>query len=261
MITLKKSNNIFYNKKVILHYFFTDEFDSDNQLNSAIDWFEMRITGSDNEEVFHGFLENFISDLKNDFFIDFISYERSAQLKNRIRTYAKCYHDLRKEHLINEKYMVEKEIDTNENYSIFSGILQVDEVDNEIIFEKLLDNYNQIIHAEVKGEDQEKPHRLEDMLDNIDLELLRNNKLVEVNYPILLERFLKKNSVIISYMYDGGDDLIFTAYSDKSVSNQLEKLIVNSIPEDQKVNRIIATSDEVDKLVESYFNDWRKVKN
>jgi hypothetical protein len=256
MITLKKSNNIFYNKKVILNYFLTDEFGSSDELNE-IDWFELKIKGEDNDEVFDDFLEKFITHLKEEFYIDFITYQRSDQVKNRMRTYAKYFYDLRKQHLINEKYIVEKEIDTRENHSIFSGILQVDRIDNEMIFEELLNNYSRIIHAEIK---EKKPNRLAKMLDKIDLELLWNNKLVDINYTVLLERFIKPNSILISYMYDGKDDLILTIYSGRNVSNKLEKIITDSIPSDQMIKEVIATSNEVDNLIKSYFNDWGKVK-
>lgn len=256
MITLKKSNNIFYNKKVVLNYFLTDEFSSSNELGE-IDWFELKITGEDNDEVFEGFLERFITKLKNEFHIDLIAYQKSDQPKNRIRTYAKYFYDLRKQNLVGEKYLAEKEIDTKENRSIYSGIIQVDKIDNEIIFEELLNEYGRIIHAEIRGE---QPDRLIEMLDKLDLALLRKDKLVNIDYTVLLERFINPNSIISSYLYDGRDDLIFTVYSGKNVSNKLEHIITDSVPPSQKIREIIATSDEVDHLIESYFNDWRRVE-
>lgn len=64
MTTLKKSNKVFYNKRIILDYFSHDLSDSDQALDN-IDWFELRISGADNDEVFDEFLLKFIGELKS----------------------------------------------------------------------------------------------------------------------------------------------------------------------------------------------------
>lgn len=88
MISLKVSNNIFYNRRVILDYFDSDLFESGIEIED-VNWLELRISGEENEEVFALFLDAFLSALKSDFLIDLMSYERSEQLKSRLRSYGK----------------------------------------------------------------------------------------------------------------------------------------------------------------------------
>ena len=259
MISLKTSNNIFYNKRVILDYLDSNLFESKDKLEQ-INWLELRISGVNNEERFEDFLEDFLELLKQEFLIDIICYERTEKLKNRLRSYGKLFYELRKNNLIDDQYLIEKEIDTGNNHSIFTGIIQVDEIDNEIIFNEIFKSYFKIGHIELRNKTANKSSRLEDLINEIDFELLRNNKLIEVDYLILLERFVTSTSMIFSYKFDGKDDLIFTVYSGNEIIKQIEEIILNSLPKGLKIKRIKADSKEVDRLIDSYFRDWRTIK-
>jgi hypothetical protein len=260
MISIKTSNNIFCNKRVILDYLDSNLFESKDEFEQ-ISWLELRISDFNSEEKFEEFLEEFFRLLGQDFFIDIICYERTEKLKSRLRSYGKLFYELRKNNFISDKNSVEKELDTDESHSIFTGIIQVDEVDDEIIFNEIFEPYFKFGHVELKHSKTSKPERLEGLIKKIDLQLLRNNKLIEVDYLILLERFVSSSSMVFSYMFDGKDDLVFTVYSGKGIKKQIEEVIQNSLPKELKIKRIDADSKEIDRLIDSYFRDWKTIKS
>jgi len=235
-------------------------FESSHELEE-INWIELRICGEDNEEIFEGFLEKFISLLKEDFLIDLFNYERTEKVKNRLRSYGKLFYELRKENYVGDKFLVEEELDTDENHSIFAGIIQVDEVDNEIIFNELFGSYLKFSHVELINKSPIKPDRLKKLMEYVDFKLLRRGKLIEIDYLTLLDRFVTPTSMIFSYLFDGKDDLVFTVYSGHKIFNQVEDIIFKSLPNDIELNRINASSEEVDRLIDSYFKDWKTVEN
>ena len=65
--------------------------------------------------------------------------------------------------------------------------------------------------------------------------------------------------MVFSYLFDGKDDLVFTVYSGSDVFNPIENIILQSVPKDSKLEKINASADEVDRLIDSYFKDWRTV--
>lgn len=261
MISLKTSNNIFYNKRVILDYFDSDLFETSREIGD-ISWLELRISGEDNEEQFEDFLELFITELKTENWIDFFCYERSEKLKNRLRSYGKLFHGLRKEKLVGDQFLVEKELDTDETHSIFAGIIQVDEVDNEIIFSEILGNYFRFGRVEMVKRNGDQPNRLKALSELIDFRLLRKGKFIELDYLVLLDRFVKPTSMIFSYQFDGKDDLVFTIYCGNKIFSEIEATILKSFPGNTSLKRSTASPKEVDRLIDSYFNDWgTAVKN
>lgn len=260
MISIKTSNNIFYNKQVILDYLDSNLFESKDEFEQ-ISWLKLRISDINNEEKFEEFLEAFFRLLKQDFFIDIICYERTEKLKSRLRSYGKMFHELRKNNFINYKNSIEKELDTGDNHSIFTGIIQVDEVDDEIVFNEIFKPYFKFGHIELKHSKNNKSKRLQGLIKNIDLQLLRNNKLIEIDYLVLLERFVTSTSMVFSYIFDGKGDLVFTVYSGNEIKKQIEEIIQNSLPKELKIKRIDADSKEIDRLIDSYFRDWKTIKN
>jgi hypothetical protein len=258
MISLKTSNNIFYDKRVVLDYLESDLFESGNE-TKYVNWLELRISGEENEERFEEFLEVFFSLLKNEFLIDIFCYEKSEKVKNRLRSYGKLFYDLRKEKLIADQFLIEKELDTGENHSVFAGIIQVNEIDNEIIFNEILSNYFRFGHAELKDNSANDSDRLESLMKHIDFKLLRKGSLIEVDYIILLDRLVVPTSMVFSYLFDGKNDLVFTVYCGNEIFNQVEDMILKSLPKDIKLDKINASSKEVDRLIDSYFKDWRTV--
>ena len=259
MITLKKSNNIFYNRRVILDYFKSDLFESNLEIKD-INWLQIRISGEDNEECFELFLEEFFSSLKTKYFIDLFCYNRSEKKKSRSRSYFKLFYDLRKSSLVNNAFLIEKELDTSEDHSVFAGIIQVDKVDNEIIFNEIISDYFKFGHVELSDSNSEYSNRLEGLIKQVDLNLLQNGKPIRINYLALLDKFVSPTSMVFSYLYDGKDDLVFTIYSGKKIFDQIEAAVTESLPKSEKVNKLSASSEEVNKLIASYFRDWRVAK-
>lgn len=258
MISLKTSNNVFYNKRIILDYLDSDLFESGNGIKD-VNWLELRISGEENEEQLEEFLEVFFSLLKKEFLIDIFCYERSEKIKNRLRSYGKLFHGLRKEKFVGDQFLVEKELDTGENRSVFAGIIQVDKIDNEIIFNEILGNYFRFGHAELADKSVDGLNRLESLLECVDFKLLRKGKLIEVDYLTLLNRLVAPASMVFSYLFDGKDDLVFTVYSGNEIFNQTEEMILKSLPKNIKLDKINASSNEVDRLIDSFFKDWRTV--
>ena len=257
MISIKTSNNIFYNKRVILDYLDSNLFESKDKLEQ-ISWLELRISDVNNEEKFEEFLEAFFRLLKQDFFIDIICYERTEKLKSRLRSYGKLFYDLRKNNFINDKNSAEKELDTDNRHSIFTGIIQVND---EMMFNEIFEPYFKFGHIELKPGETNQSERLQNLIKKIDLQLLRNNKLIEIDYLILLERFVTSSSMVFSYRFDGKDDLVFTVYSGNEIKKQIEEIIQNSLPKVLKIKRLDADSKEVDRLIDSYFRDWTTIKS
>ncbi|MCB9296064.1 MAG: hypothetical protein H6559_23525 [Lewinellaceae bacterium] len=258
MISLKTSYNIFYNKRVILDYLGSDLFESGDEMKH-VNWLELRISGEGNEERFEEFLEAFFSLLKKDFLISIFCYERSEKVKNRLRSYGKLFYELRKEKFIGDQFLIEKELNTDENHSVFAGIIQVDEIDNEIILNEILGNYFRFGYAEFTKNGVNDSNALESLMKHVDFKLLRKGKLIEVDYLSLLNKLIVPTSMVFSYLFDGKDDLVFTVYSGSDVFNPIENIILQSVPKDSKLEKINASADEVDRLIDSYFKDWRTV--
>lgn len=259
MITLKKSNNIFYNKRVILDYFKSDLLESNLEIED-VNWLQLRISGEDNDECFELFLEKFFLLLKTKYFIDVFCYNRTEKKKSRTRSYFKLFYDLRKSNLINSAFLIEKELDTSKDHSVFTGIIQVDEVDNEIILNEIISDYFKFGHVELSNSNSEYSNRLENLIKKVDLNLLQNGRPIRINYLALLDKFVSPTSMVFSYLYDGKDDLVFTIYSGMKIFDQIEAAVIESLPKSKKVNKLSASSEEVDKLIASYFKDWRVVK-
>jgi hypothetical protein len=136
MITIKKSDNLFHSKRVALDYLATDVAEPSIGYG-AVHWLEMRMAGADNEQQFEQFLDAFFSGLKAAFAVQLFCYERSAQPKSRPRAYAKLFYELRRANIIGAERMIEKELEVDEHYSVLAGIIEADEVDNEILLNEI----------------------------------------------------------------------------------------------------------------------------
>lgn len=258
MISLKRSNNIFYDKRVILDYLESDSFELGSKIKH-VDWLELRITGEENEEKFEEFLDAFFSLLKKQFSIYVFCYERSVKLKNRLRSYGKLFFEFRKERIIGNEYLIEKELDTDEHHSLFAGVIQIDEIENEIILNEIIANCFRFGYAESIDNQLVRVNKLKKLIEQIDFKLLREGKLIELDYLTLLNRLVTPTSMIFSYQFDGKDDLVFTVYSGNQIFNQVEEVVLESLPEDIELHEEKANSKELDRLIDSYFKDWRPV--
>lgn len=252
MITIKKSDNLFHNKRAALDYLATDVAEPSIGYG-AVHWLEMRMAGADNERQFEQFLEAFFSGLKEAFAVQLFCYERSAQPKSRPRSYAKLFYELRRANMISAECMIEKELDVDDRYSVLAGIIQVDEVDNDILLNEILGQRFRFGRAERKEYAPPAPERLAELMAQVDFALLRQGALIELDYLTMLSRFVGPAAMVFTYRFDGGDDLVFTVYCGAEVAGLVEALLLDCLPKGAPYRKIKSDAAEVDGVIERYF--------
>jgi hypothetical protein len=252
MITIKKSDNLFHSKRVALDYLATDVAEPSIGYG-AVHWLEMRMAGADNEQQFEQFLDAFFSGLKAAFAVQLFCYERSAQPKSRPRAYAKLFYELRRANIISAERMIEKELEVDEHYSVLAGIIEADEVDNEILLNEIMGHRFRFGRAERKEHAPPAPERLAQLMAQVDFTLLRQGALIELDYLTMLRRFVGPASMVFSYRFDGGDDLVFTAYCGAEVAESVEALVLDSLPKGLPCRKVKSDAADVDGVIERYF--------
>lgn len=255
MNSLTVSNNILNNKQVVLDYLVND-----NELNKIhidhVNWLQLCISGSDNEEKFLEFIDILIDKLKIRYDLFLLYAETKGHKKSKVRSVVKLFYPQKKKNIVKEGQYLEKEVEVNEDRSIMQGIIRINEIDNDTIIEELMK-----ISLFQFGYGMEKSNGynvLNDISDKFEANLFdTDNTPLSRNYISIINKLISPTSFTFSYMYDGKDDLLFTVYCGDELTEEIEQLIADSIGV-EGLEKKEASKEDIDQLITRYFADWRR---
>ena len=255
MNSLTVSNDIFNNKQVVLDYLVNS-----NELNKIhidhVNWIQLRISESDNEEKFLEFIDILMDKLKIRYDLFLLYAETEEHQKSKVRSVVKLFYPQRKKNIVKEGQHLEKEVEVSKDKSIMQGIIQINDIDNDTITEELMK-----ISLFQFGYGIEKSNS-HNSLDKISSKLEANlfdtsNTPLSKKYISIINQLISPTSFTFSYMYDGKDDLLFTVYCGNELTKEIEQLIANSIGV-EGLEKKEASKEDIDQLITRYFADWRR---
>lgn len=257
MTTITTSENIFENTSVVLDYLGSATTLEAPPTTEDIRWISVAISGEENEAVFRDFYENFFTSLQRDYDIYFFYADNFKAQKSKIRSYVKLFYQLRRAKAVPETHLIEKEIDLADKQSILAGIIQVDELDAAYVMDELASNGFKFGLVVDNATNVGGRVDLAGLGAQLDEELFTIGQSVRVNHLSLVKKLLTPNAFLYSYLYDGKDDLIFTIYAGADVYASLREKMEDSLPTGELITEKQATTQEVDRVINLYFRDWR----
>lgn len=252
MNKLITSPHIFNDSAVAIDYLTSDQAPQRGHIDRA-KLLQLKITGEDNEDQFDEFLERLLDRLKWSYDLYFICSQNRKAKQSKARSYAKLFHELRKQYPLHAHDFIDKEVELAPGYSNMAGIVKANASDAEIGKAKPLKSYFRYGLAVQKSSNTDSTADYANLLDK---DLFVEDKSLSINSLKLLERYLQPYTFLYAYQFDGKDDLVFTAYIGEAVFAEVEGVISDTMGRIGLFEKQTANAKEVDEIVGLFFSQW-----
>ena len=229
MIFIRRYTNIYLHQQLLIEFLRSDQnLNLERLLRTKQQVIEVKFSKGEPVEEFQQFLYEFTTRLKEEFTLNRLYVEDQALAKKHTRSRIGLFFHQRKDSLVGNKILFEKEVDVEENRSYFMGAIATEGLLTEQFGELLPQRPYNIAFGSRRAETSKYSDQ--------QIEFLKRAKAFEVNGDrVILDKHRLVTNLALGAgyvywtMYNGADEGVFTLVAGEQVRSAIDGYIRKSL--------------------------------
>ncbi len=235
---------------------------SDSFLNNRkISWYKILFEGEDNDKVYKSFFKDFLLGLdRQDHLKKYLFYyeQHVSKISKARSKIGMFYHLMKKNEALRQRY-IEAETKISDTSSFFFGAFQINKLEFDLIEENLInDNFRFGLCIQEDDFDGIENRILTESLISFPdtIQVSKSNR-VEVDNYRLIQKFLKANTLLYDFFFDGRDNLVFSLYVGEKCQQLANDVIKDSLSfvQGELIEEGEIPDNEINELISRYLNN------